>query len=274
MKYILTVVICCLSWLHCSTTKTAQDKSTQKGFRPGIYFNAIEQARKKKPIDFSSLDSIYTAELMVFIKSIDPVSDATIKDALALGMKNKSPHIQSQIISKTLQKVFFNEINALIQALKVEFDEKTFLKIIAKMEEYYAVISSTVIRRSEWIGQGRELDDICRMHLQEIKKSFGKKNPDQHLHAFAKTIRDTYILSVLYELVGIGENRGKNREKCEEKMVEGKIFLDIVEKYATDMTAIETLKPTFTLDYNELDVAKSIDLVGQAFSFAIPEVAQ
>ena len=273
MKRILTVVVCCLCLYHCSTTKESQEPQ-EKVFKPGTYFKAIEHARNSKPVNFALIDSLYTSDLMSFVKSADPASDAVFKEAVAKGAEGDMPHVQSQTISKTIQKVFFNEITSLLQALKNETDEKAFKEKLAILREYYAVISSTVVRRGEWIGKGRELDDVCRMQLQETEKSFGNENIAKHLSSFENTLRDTYILSVLYELVGIGENRGKNAEKCEEKVVEGRIFLEIVEKYAIDTTVIGTLKNAFTADYRELDVEKTIALVGQVFSFDIPEVAR
>lgn len=87
-------------------------------------------------------------------------------------------------------------------------------------------------------------------------------------------LKETYIFSVMYELVGIAENRGKSKEKCEEKVVEGRIFFETVEKYAEDTSLVNAIKASFETNYAEMDVEKTKEMVSRAFSFDIPEIAQ
>ena len=274
MKRILSVICCCLCLLHCSTKKDSQQEHEQKVFKPGAFFIAVEKARKSKPLDIPAIDSVYSNHLAPFIKTVDPGSDVAITEAIIKAKENEAPHVQSQIISKTIQKVFFNEIVTLLNSLKNESDEKAFNSAIGKTGIYYEVLSPTVVRRSEWIGKNRELEEICRMQFASLKESFGSPALETSIHTLEKTLKEVYILSVLYELVGIAENRGENREKCEEKVAEGRIFFEIVEKYAEDTSLVSSIKASFETDYMEMDVEKTKVMVSKAFSFAIPEIAQ
>ena len=274
MKRILSVICCCLCLLHCSTKKDSQQEHEQKVFKPGPVFIAVENARKGKPADIPAIDSVYSNHLSPFIKKVDPGSDVAITEAITKAKKNEAPHVQSQIISKTIQKVFFNEIGTLLKSLINESDERAYNSEIEKIEDYYEVLSPTVVRRSEWVGKNRELEEICRMQLASLKESFGNTALETSIQTLEKTLKGVYILSVLYELVGIAGNRGENAEKCEEKVAEGRIFFETVEKYAEDTSLVSSVKASFETDYMEMDVEKTKEMVGKAFSFAIPEIAQ
>ena len=274
MKRILSVLFCCLCLFYCSSNKGSQDKQKQTRFDPGAFFIAVEKARISKPVNIPSIDSIYSNHLAPFIKTVDPASDMAITDAITKGKKNEAPHVQSQIISKTIQKVFFNEIVTLLSSLRNESDEKAYNSAIGKIEDYYKVLSPTVIRRSEWIGKNRELEEICRMQLNSLKEYYSHPSLETSINTLVNTIKKVYILSVFYELVGIAENRGKNKVKCEEKVVEGRIFFETVEKYAEDTSLVSAIKASFETNYTEMDVEKTKEMVSQAFSFDIPEIAQ
>jgi len=120
MKRILSVICCCLCLLHCSTKKDSQQEQVQKVFKPGAFFIAVENARKSKPPDIPAIDSVYSSHLAPFIKKVDLGSDVVITEAISKAEKNEAPHVQSQIISKTIQKVFFNEIGTSLKSLKNE----------------------------------------------------------------------------------------------------------------------------------------------------------
>ena len=274
MKWILSVMFCCLCLFQCSTKKDSQDGQKQTRFDPGACFIVIEKARMSKPVNIPAIDSIYSNDLASFIKTIDPVSDMAITDAITKGKKNEALHVQSQIISKTIQKVFFNEIVKLLGTLKSESNEIVYNSGAKKINDFYSVLSPTVIRRSEWIGKNQELEEICRMQLSTLKESFGHSSLETTLHTLEKTLKEVYIFSVFYELVGIAENRGKNEKKCEEKVVEGRIFFETVEKYAEDASLASAIKTSFETNYTEMDVEKTKEMVSRAFSFNIPEIAQ
>ena len=243
-------------------------------FKPGAFFIAVEKARKSKPVDIPAIDSVYSNYLAPFIKTADPGSDVAITDAITKAKKNEAPHVQSQIISKTIQKVFFNEIVTLLSSLRNESDEKAYNSAIGKIEDYYEVLRPTVIRRSEWVGKNQELEEICRMQLNSLKEYNGHPSLETSINTLVNTLKKVYILSVFYELVGIAENRGKNKVKCEEKVVEGRIFFETVEKYAEDTSLVNAIKASFETNYTEMDVEKTKEMVSQAFSFDIPEIAQ
>lgn len=274
MKRIFSVVCCCLCLLHCSTKEDSKQEQEQKVFKQGPFYIAVEKARKSKPVDIHAIDSLYANHLAPFIKTVDPGSDAVITGAITKAKKNEVHHVQSQTISKTIQKVFFNEVVSLLHSLKNESEEKVYNSAIEKIEDYYEVLSPTVVRRSEWVGKNRELEEVCRMQLASLKESFGRAALETSIRTLEKTLKEVYILSVLYELVGITENRGKNAEKCEEKVTEGRIFFETVEKYAEDSSLVSTVKASFGMDYMEMDVEKTKEMVSRAFSFEIPEIAQ
>lgn len=284
MNKILLVVFYCLFLCRCSTKIDSQSKSEKVFFNPQVYFVAIEKARKNKIGSIAAIDSIYSKELSSFVKSVDSTSDVVIMNAIKKGQKNEAIHVQSQIISKTIQKVFFNETVRLLGILQNESNEFIYNKTVKNIIKYYSILSPTVIRRSEWVGKKREFEETCRMQLEQIKTSFKNQGVDKkasmlgdilkdvHILSIENTLVEVYLLSVFYELDGIAKNRGKSAETCEEKVAEGRIFFEIVKKYAKDTTLVNDITSSFEINYNEMDIEKIKKLISKAFLYEIPEV--
>ncbi len=271
MKRIIIVALCFLPLLQCSTKKDSQGEKKQAPFDPAVYFVEIERTRKSKPVDIVKIDSIYSHHLAPFVKSVDPASDPIIIDAIKKGKNNDAPHVQYQIVSKTIQKVFYNEIINSLNKLKTLSDEKVYKTEVEKIKNYYAILSPTVIRRSEWIGKKQELEEVCLLQLNELKELYCKPTLEKVTNALENTLKEVYVLSIFYELAGIVENRGKNEKKCEEKLAEGRIFFEIVEKYANDSSLVNSIKTLFETDYNEMDIEKARGMVSKAFNMGIPK---
>ena len=234
----------------------------------------IEEIRNNKPVDFVTLKSIYTENLADFIQTNDLESHIRIQEELREGLKRNNTHIQSQIVSKTIQKVFFNQLSdALIHAAKFTKDSDYKSKI-AFVEESYKILRPTVLRRSEWIGKGNELDYIC---LHQIKILNAAKNGTAKEFVNAKNsllkyLTYAYVLSIFYEFDGIEKNRGKDHKICEEKAVEARIFFEIIKDYAKSITLKGLSEAALSLKYTDMDIESMRRLISETFVTKIPKI--
>jgi len=74
-------------------------------------FKNIERIRTGDKFDFQSIEEIYNSHLKAFASKYDKTfgeeMDVIIERAIRDGRAGKYPKVQAQIVSKTLQKLFF-----------------------------------------------------------------------------------------------------------------------------------------------------------------------
>lgn len=241
-RILISLSLIAISLVCCS-------KVEEQIFTPYPYFSAIEKSRKAKPVDFTSIKQVYTEKLDGFVSDIEPAAASQINAAIQKGINKEKAHVQSQIVSKTLQKVFFKRIIFLLEKLPAAETDK--IQHISDISALYQCLSPTVVRRGEWGGEGREMDDACLQGIQSLKE---KSECQDAVNQIKNNLVKTYVLSVYYELAGIVENRGKNHEKCEEKQMEGILFYQTVMEYVEDKTLRDSIADGLSLNYQEMDI--------------------
>ena len=272
MKKTMFVIISALLVSSCSPGKKNTGEKAPAVFDPTPVFCAIEKERQGEKPSFAVIDSLYTAGLSAFVKSTDPLSDSVIAAAVANAKKGADPEVNSELVNKTIQKVFFNDVMNCLETCAGESDSGSFFGDITKIDNDYGVLSPTVIRRSAWIGKERELDDMCRMHIRALKSSFNDKpEKEKGLETLRNALKQAFALSVLFELEGIAENRGKDNEKCKEKEVEGRTYFEIVGKYAGSDSLKSLIQSGFAKGYEDMDIEKMQKMVSEAFNVGVPE---
>jgi hypothetical protein len=217
-------------------------------------FLAIEQARKNKPIDFAVINDQYRQQLQSFIAGSNSAAHQEIVNAINQGMNKKQPHIQSQVVSKVLQLVFYRELVKSLDHLLQAKDPAVCQQEYVKVSALYQALSPLVTRRGEWIGQGQALDQACLLLLPDLQ-SFP---PDDKARAAAQSLREVlrnaYVLSVYYELEGIEKARGADIPKCEEKQTEAILFFRAVADQAANDSLRQVLAAALERPFTEMDI--------------------
>lgn len=219
-------------------------------------FFAIETVRKNKPVQFDRIDSLVAIHADS-LQKWDSVSYAHIQRALADAHEGTRPHVQSQIISKTLQLIFFNRLHRALA--------RTFPHDTSHTADLYECLSPTVLRRSEWIGKNRELDELFRNALRSYLSHDGSNTPNPAVPIMKDLLIKTYFFSVLYEFEGIEKNRGKDEEKCEEKEIEALLFLQIIGQFAAKLDAVDSLQQRLEQGYQNLNVKQARRFLFEAY---------
>lgn len=266
MKKNCLVVFTTLSFIYCSSSVR------ESQLDPFPHFLAIESIRKSKPVDFTGIEQTYRTHLADFVNRSDSLIDTRIRDAIDEGLRGNKVHVQSQKVSKLLQKVFFDALIRSLRKLSGLSDQNTYAAEIQWAERLYNCLKPTVVRRSEWIGKGRELDDAIRFQLDRLASKPDEKRITKASQALETSLIRTYVLSVFYELEGIENNRGVDTLKCEEKEVEGRIFFETVEKYVESEELRNLIWQSLYRRYDELDVAEVRKLLAEAFPLYVSDL--
>ena len=257
MRAFPVLVLCATALLMCC-------KEDEPVFDPSVHFVAMETTRAQKPVDFGALAETYTTNLAQYVQGIDAEAHQRVTQALEKGRAGEQPHVQSQVVSKVLQKAFFAEAVAAMERLK-GLRGKEYQKELAALKGLYRCLQPTVVRRSEWIGLERELDERCRHELGGLNGTPDGQTVALKTAALESLLTRVYVLSVLYELEGIEKNRGVDSLKCEEKVTEATLFLETVTPYARSDSIATALQQELGKGYAELDVEAARALVRQAF---------
>jgi len=197
-------------------------------------FQNIERIRTGDKLDVQAIEEIYSSHLKEFAskydKSFGEEMDVIIERAIRDGRAGKYPKAQVQIISKTLQKVFFLAFqDELKQSSRLD-DAAT--KHWENASGYYEALQPTVLRRGEWMEVGNLYDEEIHQVLNKTREAIERKDSAQ-LTSQRKMLTDKlmriFALSVLFEVEGMIENRAIY-EQAKVKQAEAATYYKIIEK--------------------------------------------
>jgi hypothetical protein len=234
-------------------------------FDPVKPFLRIEAARKADPVDFGTIGREYQTALQPFVMKVNLDEHREIIKAVQLGTKGERPHVQSQKVSKRLQKVFFLEIMLLMEKKDAMASRIDHAKTAGRIGKYYNVLRPTVKRRSQWIGSENHLDDICIQAINQIQRAQGTAETEKSAQDLKNTLKKVFVLSVYYELKGIEEARGYYPIKCEEKEIEARLFYETVSGFVKAPELNDQINAALHTGYLDMDVAGIRKMLAQAF---------
>ena len=197
-------------------------------------FKNIERIRTGDKFDFQSIEEIYNSHLKAFASKYDKTfgeeMDVIIERAIRDGRAGKYPKVQAQIVSKTLQKLFF-------LAFQDELEQSSRLDVPAtehweNAKGYYEAIKPTVLRRGEWMEVGNLYDEEIQGIFGKIREAIDKKDSEQfesQRNILSDKLMRIFALSVLYEVEGLIENRAIY-EQAKVKQAEATTYYKIIEK--------------------------------------------
>ena len=230
-KYIIALII--LPHLIIGCGKKDGTQSSLIAQKVGAFQN-IERIRTEDKLDFQTIEEIYNSHLKKFASKYDKTfgeaMDVIIERAIRDGKVSKYPKVQAQIISKTLQKVFFLALQDKID--QVQKLDDTAPEHLENASGYYEALRPTVLRRGDWMEVGNLYDEEIRQVFSKARESIEKKDLAQ-LKSQRKMLKDKlmriFALSVLFEVEGMIENRAIY-EQAQIKQAEAATYYSIIEK--------------------------------------------
>jgi len=230
-KYVIALII--LPHLIIGCGKKDGTQSSLIAQKVGAFQN-IERIRTEDKLDFQTIEEIYNSHLKEFASKYDKIfgeaMDVIIEKAIRDGKVSKYPKVQAQIISKTLQKVFFLALQDKID--QVHKLDDTAPEHLENASGYYEALRPTVLRRGEWMEVGNLYDEEIRQVFSKARESIEKKDLAQ-LKSQRKMLKDKlmriFALSVLFEVEGMIENRAIY-EQAQIKQAEAATYYSIIEK--------------------------------------------
>ncbi|OGJ86546.1 MAG: hypothetical protein A2268_07420 [Candidatus Raymondbacteria bacterium RifOxyA12_full_50_37] len=240
-------------------------KETSGTFNPADHYLKIEELRAAKPLDLHKIESIYTTQLAPRYHTAYPAIHASILEAMRKGEAGENVRVQSQTISKELQKIFYRELAASLSALEAEADPAMYAQELERAKSAYACLKPLSKRRSEWLKNGTAFDDLFASAFSTLASMPGKETVKKTCDRIILLFRDIFIYSVFYELFGIETSRGTDNITCEEKMAEARIFLESALPFCRQQQFCVPLATAFHKDYRDLDIEKTREDLFAAF---------
>ena len=230
-KYTIAIIILLYLIVGCGKK---DDEQAAKIDRKVSAFKNVEQIRTEDNFDFREIEEIYNSRLQAFALKYDKVlgeeMNVIIEKAIRDGKVSKYPKVQAQIISKTLQKIFF-------LALQDELEQSRKLDNTAATHQgnasgYYEAIRPTALRRGDWLGVDTLYDEEIQQVFGKAKEAIEKKDSEKFVSQ-KKILTDKlmriFALSVLYEVEGMVENRAIY-EQFQIKQAEASTYYKTIEE--------------------------------------------
>ncbi|MGR3177290.1 MAG: hypothetical protein ACUZ8E_04470, partial [Candidatus Anammoxibacter sp.] len=216
-------------------------------------FTEIGTLRKKDPISADDITTAYQGDLQALTKTVDTDNSLTL-DADILGAiknirDNNEAKIATQVIDKTIQRVFFLTVLRRIVEVKNDFDSKTSTELNQKWDEAtiaFQALRNTASRGNRvltadrlFIEEGSDLDLDGKIDAAFVlgKKALDKANASEdkitikiQRQVIRLSLVRAYYIGVLREVDGIIDNRDSNIDGAREKQKEGQVFYSIIEE--------------------------------------------
>lgn len=215
-------------------------------------FKTIGTLRKESPINADAITHAYMGALQTLTKEVDTANalslDSDILAAIDAIKKDREPELAGQVIDKTLQRVFYQNIWNRITAIRDQFNKATSAALIQMLDESVAAfqaITGTVARANQVLTADRQsieegsnpgLDMQFNESIARIRSALNKSNPTEDFATVAveryvtrMTLARAYYIAVLREVAGAIEHRNTDLEGTRKEQKEGEIFYRIIE---------------------------------------------
>ncbi|WP_292992791.1 hypothetical protein [Nitrosomonas sp.] len=214
-------------------------------------YKTIETLRKETPINGDAIASAYTGALQILAQEAEINSLKLNSDILVAIEEIKSgnePRLATQVIDKTLQRVFYQSILNRITMIQRRFNTATSAELIQMLDDVVAAfqaITGTVARTNEILSADRQtiisgsnpaLDVQFNESVARIRRALDKSNPEEDSGVIAVEFSTTrialaqaYYIGVLRTVASVLENRSTDPETTAVSLKEGEFFYRIIE---------------------------------------------
>ncbi|WP_348225709.1 hypothetical protein [Nitrosomonas sp. Is79A3] len=215
-------------------------------------FKKIGTLRKESPMNADAITNAYAGTLQTLAQEVDTANALSLDSAILAAIddikKDRESELAGQVIDKTLQRVFYQNIWNRITAIRDQFDEATSATLIQMLDESVAAfqaITGTVARANQVLTADRQsieegsnpgLDIQFNESIARIRSALNKSNPTEDFATVAveryvtrMSLARAYYIAVLREVAGAIEHRNTDPEETRKEQKEGEIFYRIIE---------------------------------------------
>ena len=253
-------------------------------------YNEIGVLRKQVPIDADAIAVAYEGELQDLTKEVDAENNVTLDSDISNAIEdiknNNEPDLASQVIDKTLQRVFYLAILERITNVRDGFDDKKSSDLRFLWDEAYAAyqaIISTADRENKVLTEDRtsietggnpNLEDQITVAFIRGQKALDKKNPDDdeitvgvQRQVIRLSLVRAFYIAVLREVEGVLNNRDSDPEKALENQTEGEVYYRIIEEFVSrdNPEGNEIIKSQLTGDLADVNADTMVSELSKGF---------
>lgn len=215
-------------------------------------FKKIGTLRKESTMNADAITNAYAGTLQTLTQEVDTANALSLDSAILAAIddikKDRESELAGQVIDKTLQRVFYQNIWNRITAIRDQFDEASSATLIQMLDESVAAfqaITGTVARANQVLTADRQsieegsnpgLDIQFNESIARIRSALNKSNPTEDFATVAveryvtrMSLARAYYIAVLREVAGAIEHRNTDPEETRKEQKEGEIFYRIIE---------------------------------------------
>lgn len=216
-------------------------------------YQTIGTLRQATPINGDAIASAYAGALQTLAQEVDTDNNLKLdSDILAAIDEIKSgnePALASQVVDKTLQRVFYQIVFNRMSAMRSQFPTLTTAELVPMLDEMvaaYQAISGNVARANQVLsadklsiveGSNPAADVSFNESVARIRTALNKTNPQEDAGVLAveryvtriSSLTRAYYNAVLREVAGAMESRNTDVEEMRKELKEGEIFYRIIE---------------------------------------------
>ncbi len=216
-------------------------------------FQIIGTLRRESPINGNAIASAYAGALQTLVQEVDMTNNLRLdSDVLAAIDEIKSGNeseLASQVVDKTLQRVFYQIVFNRMADIRNQFESATTMVLNQMLDEMvasYQAISGNVARANQVLSADKQSivegsnpgsDVAFNESVARIRVALNKSNPEEDAGVVAveryvtriSSLARAYYNAVLREVAGAMVSRNIDVEEMRKELKEGEVFYRTIE---------------------------------------------
>jgi hypothetical protein len=216
-------------------------------------YQTIGTLRQATPINGDAIASTYLGALQTLVQEVDAANnlklDADILAAIEEIKNGNEPALASQVVDKTLQRVFYQVVFNRMADIRNQFEAATTAELNRMTDEMVAAfqaITGNVARANQVLsadklsiveGTNPGADVAFNESVARIRAALNKSNPAEDAGVVAveryvtriSSLSRAYYNAVLREVAGAMESRNTDKEEMRKELKEGEVFYRTIE---------------------------------------------
>lgn len=216
-------------------------------------YQTIGTLRGQTPISGDAIATAYAGALQTLTQEVDTDNnlklDSDVLAAIDEIKDGNEPALASQVVDKTLQRVFYQIVFNRMSTMRSQFPNLTTAELVPMLDEMvaaYQAISANVARVNQVLsadklsiveGNDPDADASFDASVARIRTALNKTNPAEDAGVLAveryvtriSSLTRAYYNAVLREVAGAMESRNTDVAEMRKELKEAEIFYRIIE---------------------------------------------
>ena len=229
----------------------------------------LVQVRRNDADNLVEFEEIFKRNLYSYLAA-NPIKAVTTKEVdkyFSDAADKKMRPVALQGVEKSFQLVLIDRLKNEISTAHANTGNDNGTKSYKLAKELLPVLTIVAERREKFVGSDARLDETIEDAFDELEK--GVSNGDKPLAEKAKntlfeSVKEVYFLSVCYEMEGISKYRQSNKTKAMEKLLEAKLFFELIAE-DTESIKAEKIRQVLAQPLDEVDLKSLKSMLYDAY---------